>query len=197
MKNLKIAITGGIGSGKSLAMQILKEAGYKTVSFDEVYAELLKQEEFVLLVSNAFGIKPIKTDCGLQLDKKTLSAIVFNNEQLLKKLNAITHGEIFKRAFSIYQSETVIYEVPLLFEGDYAYLFNEVIVILRDEEMRIQSACKRDDVSAEQVKQKIKNQVDYEKIDLSLHTIIKNDGDIQSFKVKVLKAIDDIKKKQI
>ena len=99
--NIKIAVTGGIGSGKSLAMSIISELGYNTVSLDDVYANLLKEEWFIIKISNEFAIEPIHLGGQLFLDKKKLASIVFHDKSKLEKLNHLTHSEIFKRAFSI------------------------------------------------------------------------------------------------
>ncbi|MBR3863648.1 MAG: dephospho-CoA kinase [Clostridia bacterium] len=191
MSNLKIAVTGGIGSGKSQVLNIIRKLGYKTVSLDEIYAQLLREKEFVLNISNAFSIEPIiDNECYL-LDKKALSNIVFNDENALKKLNKITHSAIFERAF-LNQSGVVFYEVPLLFEGNYQTLFDKIIVVCRNKKDRIESAIKRDGATEEQILAKINNQVDYDKIDLNSYQIIDNNGDYESLNDKVVDALKGI-----
>ena len=67
---IKVAITGGIGSGKSTAAAILGEFGYKCVSADKIYHELLSDENFVEKISEHMGIEPIFCDGKKFLDKK-------------------------------------------------------------------------------------------------------------------------------
>ena len=81
-----IAITGGIGSGKSTVSQIIKELGYKVFSADEVYGELLKDEKFV---KNIYKTLEIETD-SLVYDRDLVSSKVFNNKEMLEKLNSAT-----------------------------------------------------------------------------------------------------------
>lgn len=193
MKNLKVAITGGIGSGKSEVLKIISSLGYKTVSLDEVYAQLLLEKSFVLKISKAFNVEPIISNGRYILDRNAISNIVFGDKNQLKKLNELTHSAIFERAFS-QQTQITFYEVPLLFEGGYESLFDKVLVVVRDKKERINSAVKRDGSTEEQILKKIENQIDYEKLDLTLHTIIKNDANLSALKDRVIKAIEDIKK---
>ena len=190
-ESLKIAITGGIGSGKSTVIDILSKLGFKVVSLDEVYAKLLDDQDFVMQLCNQFDIQPVLSENKIMLDRKALSEKVFSNAQLLAKLNAFTHQKIFESAFKMQENSVTFYEVPLLFEGDYQHKFDRVWVVMRDKNARIASAVARDG-NEQRVLSKVKNQVDYDKLDLSLHTIIKNDGDIQSLQNEVKRAVSEI-----
>ncbi len=192
--NIKIAVTGGIGSGKSLAMSIISELGYNTVSLDDVYANLLKEEWFIIRISNEFAIEPIHLGGQLFLDKKKLASIVFHDKSKLEKLNRLTHSEIFKRAFSIYEKGMIFFEVPLLFEGNYVSQFDKVFVIRREKKIRVESVMMRDNVTLDEALLRINNQVDYDNLDLSLHTIIYNDSTKESLKNNLIRAIDSIEK---
>ena len=192
--NIKIAVTGGIGSGKSLAMSIISELGYNTVSLDDVYANLLKEEWFIIRISNEFAIEPIHLGGQLFLDKKKLASIVFHDKSKLEKLNHLTHSEIFKRAFSIYEKGMIFFEVPLLFEVNYVSQFDKVFVIRREKKIRVESVMVRDNVKLDEALLRINNQVDYDNLDLSLHTIIYNDSTKESLKNNLIRAIDSIEK---
>lgn len=191
-KSKKIAITGGIGSGKSTVLQMLKQKGYNTVSLDAVYNELLQDENYVLQISKQFEISPLEINGKYILDKQALSQKVFNNTELLKELNAFTHKSIFKKAFEKQNQGVTFYEVPLLFEGEYQNLFDSVWVVMRSYEKRIVSACERDNVTREKIENKAKNQIDYDKINLSLHTILQNDGNKAELEKCVERALNEI-----
>jgi dephospho-CoA kinase len=193
MKSIKIAVTGGIGSGKSTALSIIKDLGYSVVCLDDVYAQLLLEEEFVRLVSDEMGVLPLIFGGRLTLDRKSISKIVFSDEAMLKKLNKVTHDAIFQRAFSLIDDKIVFYEVPLLFEGDYVHLFDHVFVVLRDYEDRVKSAMARDGLTREEVELKIKNQVDYDKIDISKHTVIMNNFGLAELRQSIIRAIEVVK----
>lgn len=195
MKNIKIAVTGGIGSGKSTVLKMISDLGYPVVSCDKVYADLLLDEGFVRLISDEMGVLPLIFGGRLTLDRKSIAKIVFNDELMLKKLNEVTHNAIFQKAFTIYDERIVFYEVPLLFEGGYVELFDDVFVVLRNYEDRVQSAINRDGLSREEVERKIRNQVDYDKIDLSNYTVIRNDSVVDELKKCVERVIKQVKEK--
>lgn len=189
--NLKIAVTGGIGSGKSTVLDILNKLGYATVSFDNVYNEMLQDENYVLKISEKFSILPLIKDGKITLDKNLLSQKIFSDSEALKRLNEFTHESIFKRAFEKQSTRVTFYEVPLLFEGNYQERFDAVWVIMREYDARMKSASERDLCDVEKIKRKARNQVDYEKLDLSLHTVIVNDGNIAELEKKVKRAISE------
>ena len=76
MMNKIIAITGGIGSGKSTVSKIIKDLGYKVYSADEIYKELIKDKNFVKEIYKALDIK---TDDFI-FDKNLISSRVFKNK---------------------------------------------------------------------------------------------------------------------
>ena len=193
-----IAVTGGIGSGKSTLLGLFKAAGYPIFSADEIYAELLRNEDFVHLVSLSVGVEPIKTENGLKLDREKIAEKVFSDGNLLKNLNEVTHGaimtEIQNRAKR--EDKTVFCEVPLLFEGGYEKLFDLIIVVRRSDEDRIKAVEIRDGKTKEKVKKIIENQFDYSKIIEDGHTIIvENDGDLSALKVDAKKILDFVNSK--
>ena len=135
MTNRIYAITGGIGSGKSTVCKIIKECGYQVFSADEVYKELLLSPEFVKSIYNALSITDADNNT---FDNKLVSSKVFENKELLKKLNDITHPKIMQAL--IEKSKKVngvcFNEVPLLFESGLQNLYDGVIVVKRDFSLR-------------------------------------------------------------
>lgn len=183
----KIAITGGIGSGKSTVLHILGEMGYPIFSCDEIYREIIDAPEYIQKISAAFP-ECIKEG---KIDRKLLSNIVFENCETLAKLNAIAHPLIMQRLLEKMDncaSEKVFAEVPLLFEGNYENLFDKVIVIYRNKDKRIESVVNRDQISFGSVKKRISTQFDYddEKNKNRLKDcnviFIENEGDLPSLK---------------
>jgi len=189
---MKIAVTGGIGSGKSTVIDIISHAGYKTVSLDKVYSELLENSDFVREICKITGTSPIEKKGKITLDRRAVAANVFSDKKMLEKLNGFTHDKVMRAAFDK-GGDDAFYEVPLLFEGGYENLFDKVIVVMRDKQKRLESAALRDGVSLEQEKKRAENQYDYENNDLSLHIVIVNDGDLQSLEENVRKVLSEIK----
>ena len=153
MKKL-IAITGGIGSGKSLLTDYFASLGYAVLSADEIYSDLLKDEYFVKGICDAVGVRPVLLNGRYTLDRKAVAEKVFGNPAERKKLDDFTHGAIMREMFSRANdlSGVVFCEVPLLFESGYDKYFDCVIVVFRNENERISSVVSRDNKSEELVK---------------------------------------------
>ena len=185
------AITGGIGSGKSLVIQYLKSKGYITYGADEIYDALLNDDNFVYEIYKLLEI-PYKT--GEKFDRELVSKIVFNDKEKLKLLNAFTHEKIMSKMIVLSKTHNgiVFNEVPLLFESGYENLYDDVIVVVRDKTERINAVIKRDGKSKHQVENIIKNQFDYDKISQKKHILIVNDGDIKSLYTKVDEILSEI-----
>ncbi len=184
-----IAITGGIGSGKSVALKTLKDAGYPVLSSDEIVKDLYKTHQIKLLLKDMFPMA-VSGKEKLRIDTKKIGAIVFKDSELHTRLtNTITPlvlKEILRKAKK--HKKTLFVEVPLLFECEYEDHFDGVIVIKREESKRIESVKERSKLSEQQIKERINRQVDYDKIDLSKYVVIENNGDKKSFEKKILES---------
>lgn len=176
--NIKIAVTGGIGSGKTTVCNIIREKGYTVFSCDEIYAELINGVELTADIVKAFGEGVLNGSGGI--DRKKLAECVFNDEEKLQNLNAITHPKIFEEMFA--RSEKcggiVFFEVPLLFEGGYQRLFDNVIVVLRERKSRVEHVKMRDNISDEDVEKRIEKQFNYDNANFAQYYVIHNCGKI-------------------
>ena len=180
--NKIIAITGGIGSGKSFALKIIKKLGYKSFSADLVYKNLQKNKEFIMQISSKLGVLPIEKDGKFYLDKQAISNAVFNDKNKLKILNDFTHPKIMQKM--IQRAKKC---------DGYENLFDFIFVIKRKDEDRFLSASKRDKKTIKQIKIVAKNQFDYTNLTQNTHTfIIENDGDEVALTEKIKVAIQKI-----
>lgn len=140
---MKIAITGGIGSGKSHVGQILREKGYQVVDTDQVakalmmpggknYQKILEHFGRNLLLPNG------------EIDSKALRTIIFNDHEKRRQLNALTHGAIMEEAFNQCEEGSITFvEVPLLFEEGLEGLFDETWVLTARDETKRSRIAKR------------------------------------------------------
>ena len=193
MANKLIAITGGIGSGKSLALSILKNEGFNTLSSDIITAELYEKRKIKLILKKMFP-SAVKGFINLKIDRKEISKIVFNDKDKLNRLTdtitPLVLQEIIKRAKKI--DGTVFVEVPILLEKGYQSNFDKVIIIKRDKNSRIESVKIRSKLTEQEVLDRISNQFDYENSDLSSFITVINDNGKKELKEKLLQAIKNI-----
>jgi len=185
--NLKVAITGGIGSGKTIVSRLIAERGFSVISCDEVYKKLLTEKSFIEKLASEFG--DILDNEG-RIDKAKLSALVFSDNNKLERLNALTHPLIMQRVFEQAESKDVVFcEVPLLFESGLQGEFDKVIVVLRDIESRIQAVMQRDKISENDILKRIKSQIDYDNYDFAQYYVIHNDKNLSDLTVQITERL--------
>lgn len=167
---MKVAVTGGIGAGKSEFMRAVKELGIRTYSADEINAELLRDKRYIEKLSAAF---PLAVKDG-KVDKVALREEVFSDDEKRETLNALAHPEIRRKIEEI--TGDAVIEVPLLFESGMTDLFDRVIVVTAGEDVRINRVVSTRNISKDLAKNIIKNQAtDDERIKRADYVAI-NDG---------------------
>ena len=187
-KLLKLyALTGGIGSGKSSALGFLREAGYFTLSSDRIVSELYEKRSVKKILKSLFPTA-VNGFFRLTIDRKKIAQLAFNNPDLHQKLTdtitPLVLEEIKKRTQDL--SGIAFVEVPLLFECGYQNEFDGVIVIARDKADRIESVKQRSNLTEQEILARMAKQIDYDGFDLTPYIVIKNDGDQETLKEKVL-----------
>lgn len=153
---LKIGVTGGIGSGKSLVCKIFESLGAPVYYADErAKALLIEHHEVKKQVIQLFGTESYTGD---ELNRAYLAERVFSNDQLLNKLNEVVHPAVaidFQQFISSHKEERVVFkEAALLFEtGSYKSL-DQTICVMAKKEIRLKRVLLRDiQRSEEQVEQ--------------------------------------------
>lgn len=190
--NFKIAITGGICSGKSTVAKIIKEQGFSVISCDEIYSELLNDENFINLLDMEFG--DIKNSDGT-LNRSKLSEMVFNDADKLTKLNSLTHPQIMKKAMERMSGIGIFFcEVPLLFEEGFEKLFDSVIVVLRDKNERIKELMQRAKISKSQALLRINSQYNYDNNNFIKYYVIHNNDNLAKLRENAVSIVAQIKK---
>ena len=188
-----IAITGGIGSGKSLALDIIKNAGFYTLSCDQIVKDLYKTHKVKSVLKGIFPTA-VSGNVRLRVNTKKIADITFFDKDKHAELtNAITPlvlDQVLKKASRT--KGLIFVEVPLLFECGYQDRFAGVIVISRKLDDRINSVKKRSNLTKEQIIARINAQVDYSKIDLSNYKVIANDGDKLALENSILNHIKSL-----
>ena len=178
---LLIALTGGIGAGKSSAGSLLARLGAVHISADQLAREVLERGEvgFDQVVAE-FGDEILSN--GL-IDRAKLAEIVFSDTNKKKILEEITHPLIAKRFKEIRQSlpdnSVLVYEIPLLAENaERASEFDLVLSIETSEEVRIERLQKRG-LSLLHARERMAHQASDESRRAIAHHVIENNGDMQ------------------
>lgn len=155
---MKIAVTGGIGSGKSTLCDLIKARGYPVFSCDEIYAQLCTETSFLAALDGRF---PGCVKNGA-LDRAYLSRLVFGDESARRALNALSHPHIMRQLIYKMQPHKVAFaEVPLLFESGTVQSFDMVLVVLRDTEKRVEAVMARSGLSADEIALRMARQFPY------------------------------------
>gem|GEM_PF-213458 len=191
---MRIGITGGIASGKSLVATTLKSLGAFVVDADEVYHRLIEpgMPLFERLVSRwGTGI----LDDG-RLDRKKLGAIVFSNPDERRHLEEMTHPAIItaiEEQLGQARSSPAVLVAPLLLEAGQRQLVDQVWLVVSDPEARISRLMTRESISREDALQRIQSQMsDKEKMKLAT-AIIDNNGAPEETKLQVKKLWERVK----
>lgn len=174
---IKIGITGGIGSGKSVVASLLKISGIPVYIADIESKHLTATSPVIRkkLIS-LFGEKLYTTE---GLDKKQLASHIFGNPEYLKQVNEIIHPEV-NRHFRMWvkQQKTPIcaIESAILFESGFNQIVDTTLMVYAPKEIRIERALKRDTTSREEVICRIESQLSDEIKKEKSDYVIFNDG---------------------
>jgi dephospho-CoA kinase len=176
---LRVALTGGIGSGKSLVGEILEELGALVIDSDQLAREVIERgspgyEEVV----TAFGDSILSEG---QIDRSKLAAVIFKESDLRKKLESIIHPLVReaaeKLARKLPSGAILINQIPLLVESDGAKRFDYVVTVSADEEIRRERLRLRG-LKDYEITQRIAAQVSDSQREKIANYIIRNDGSI-------------------
>jgi len=174
-----IAVTGGIGTGKSKVCRFWAScASLPLVDVDQVCAELLgKGNKGWQAIRDEYGGTFFLQDC--RIDRKKLRTAIFSDATVRLKVNSLIHPLAFDRIFEMIsrcESDTVIIDVPLLFEASWENHFDSLVVVFADPEICCRRIVSRDGIDPAEAGKTILSQMPLlEKIMLADH-VINNSG---------------------
>jgi dephospho-CoA kinase len=174
-----LGITGGIGSGKSTVCKMFEILGAPVFSADEVAKTLLNSDsKLIKAIQSIFGNGIYLPDGNI--DRKKLASEIFAHPGLLQQVNELVHpvvrNEFYRWAENQKQSAYVIHEAAILFESGFYKLADFTILVSATEEQRISRVMKRDCISEEKVRDRMRNQWTDEKKAEMADLILINDN---------------------
>jgi dephospho-CoA kinase len=179
-----VGLTGGEASGKSLVLQIFMNLGAYGIDCDVLSREaVIPCSKAWWEIVRFFGTEILKHD--LELDRKRLRDVVFNDAQKRKVLEKIIHPEVKKKCkeriealkkLGIAPDALVVIDVPLLIETGVQEEFDEVVVVHVSEETQIRRLVERDGMTREEAKKMIAIQMPLEEKLRFADFVISNEG---------------------
>lgn len=185
---LKIALTGGIGSGKSTVAELFHELGVPIIDADIAARRVVEPGRPALSrIVEQFGDDILQPDGGL--DRARLRQLIFQSPEKREQLETILHplirAEMERRSNELH-SRYCIFVIPLLIETGQQQRYDRVLVVDADEELRSRRVQARDSVNKEDVAAIMQNQSKRSKRLAAADDIITNNGDQAELKAQVL-----------
>ncbi|MDR3287199.1 MAG: dephospho-CoA kinase, partial [Prevotellaceae bacterium] len=149
---LKIGLTGGIGSGKTLVSKVFNTIGVPVFCADteakKIYADTEVRNQIIDIFGNQIYIND--TD----VDKQLLASKIFSDKKLLEKVNNIIHPAVhkhFETWLTQQKSPYIIHEAAILFESGFDKFMDKIIVVNAPQDLRIARVMARDKQSYQQI----------------------------------------------
>lgn len=194
-----LAVTGGIGVGKSTVTGLFAELGAHVVDADQVAREVLEPGTSGLAeVVARFGDDVLTTDPSgvgghvdggeLRLDRARLAEIVFRDKVALADLERITHPrvaeEVQRRLAALPAGAVGVYDVPLLTTAEAAAQYDLVVLVTAEEKVRLQRLAGRG-MDADDAKRRITAQVGDDVRRSFADCVVDNSGDVEATSIVV------------
>lgn len=156
-----VALTGGIGSGKTTVLNYFKDRGVPCFIADEEAKKIMTEDRLIVnAIKNEFGEKAFTEEN--QLNTAYLASEVFSDEDKLEKLNNIVHPAVrdhFNCWVKQQNAPFIIYESALVFENNQEYFFDDIILVTAPVEERIKRIKKRSGLSETDIKKRMSRQM--------------------------------------
>lgn len=157
-----IAITGGIGCGKSVVCKVLAVKGFTVIDTDALARQIM-DSSLDIKERLKREIHPGAVDENGIIDRRLIAGIVFEDSAKLKKLNKIVHSSVLKelkqRAAGPAPADVIFVETALLFQSRLNRLVDAEISVYAPLHQRIERVMARNGLSATEVKRRIKSQL--------------------------------------
>ena len=197
-KKLKIAITGSIGSGKTLISNYFIEKGFPVLNADLISKDLLQNNQQIKTkIIKVFGDQSYTDNI---LNKKFLSEKVFASEENVEKINSIVHPYVIKQieieSNKLLKFHSIVFtEAALIYEANMEELFDYVILVTSEEDIRLQRKIQSENYTEEEFFKRNNNQIPDKEKKKRADFILENNKTIKELKNKAdftLKIIEGL-----
>lgn len=190
---IKFALCGNIASGKSTVQKLLENQGYRVLDTDKVAHELLTVNNSELFLE----FKKFDVFENGEFSREKLGKLVFTNKEIKQKLENILHPQIrekIKEFFDQNQNEKYLFVgIPLLFEANMTDLFDKIIFIYADDDIRLKRLLLRNGYSVDYAKARLNSQMRQEEKTQKSDYVIYNNGSIEELNVNIIKLFEQIR----
>lgn len=174
---LKIGITGGIGSGKSVVSKIIESLHFPVFYSDQIAKQVVNHDaEIRQELMDLFGTRIFEDD---QLNKELMASIIFSDDLSRIKVNKLVHPKV-REAFGLFalnqNSPLVFNEAAILFETGAHEHFDKVILVTAPKELRISRVMRRDKITEKDVISRMDKQWEDSKKESMADFVLVNDG---------------------
>ncbi len=175
--SLKVGITGGIGSGKSIVAQVFALLHVPVLNADSIAKHLMDtDEQLKIAISSLLGTEAYKLG---KLDRAFVASVVFNQPEKLAALNQLVHPVTIQYSEQWAQQQAAPYvlkEAAIFFESGSYKEMDKMIGVYAPKEMRLARAMKRDNTSEAEILRRLDKQMNEEEKMKRCDFVINNDG---------------------
>ena len=178
-KIVKLAITGSIGSGKSVVSRMMNVLGVPVYDCDANAKRLMTENEYIVSeLKRMFGEECYEEDGAL--NRQYIAARIFTDKENIERVNALVHP-VVKRDFELWATkqnvDVVAVETAILYESGLVNSVDKVLVVWAEKEIAIKRTMLRSGMSRVQVESRMNNQMGVDDLLLMSDYSLYNDGD--------------------
>lgn len=191
---IKVALVGNIASGKSTVEEILQQFDYLVLDTDKVCHKLLENNSEII---EAFSSYDILLDGNQNISREKLGKIVFSNPTLKTRLESILHPQIRKEIINFFdenKSQKIVFvAIPLLFEANMQDLFDKILFVYTNDEIRLERLIARNHYTKEYAQIRLNSQLSQDEKIKKSDYVIYNNSTKDELKDEVIKVLEQIR----
>ena len=189
---LLVALTGGIGCGKTTVLNQFDSLGIPCFVADQVAGRYYDNPDFLTQIRALFGDSVMLPDGSA--DKRAIAQIVFSNNDMLQRLNSLIHPRVWAD-FELFVQENkqapyIIFESAIAYEYGFDKLVDRVVCVYLEEEERLRRLQLRDHASREQLLARMRNQLSAEeKMMRAQYVVLNYEGNPRARQVQYIHSL--------